>query len=233
MQQSTVIFWDFDETLGYRDGKWTQTVLDLLTNHGITDLTYNDISPRLQKIYPWGRHDRLHELYMEGLSWWEYMTNGIIDTLIALGLSKKLAHEIGTAVHEEYLRPDRWHLYDDAITVLKKAKNQGYRNMILSNHVPDLDRILEALHIAEFFEAVFTSGALGYEKPSREIFFHAIGQAGFPRRAVMVGDNFNADVTGALSVGMHAVLVRKENTFNYPAYAPTLSDVLPLIRKMT
>lgn len=232
MKGSTVIFWDFDETLGYRDGKWTQTVIDLLADHGITDLTYDDISPRLQEIYPWGRPDRLHELYMEGLSWWEYMTNGITDTLIALGVHKKTAHKVGAAVHEEYLRPDRWHLYDDTIRVLKSAKNQGYRNMILSNHVPDLDRVLEALHITEFFEAVFTSGALGYEKPAREIFLHAIGQAGSPPRAVMVGDNFNADVTGALSVGMRAVLVRKENTFNYPVYAPALSDVLPLIKKM-
>ncbi len=68
MQKSTVIFWDFDETLGYRDGKWTQTVLDLLAVQGITDLIYDDISPRLKEIYPWGRPDRSHELYMEGLS---------------------------------------------------------------------------------------------------------------------------------------------------------------------
>ncbi len=104
--------------------------------------------------------------------------------------------------------------------------------MILSNHVPDLDRVLEALDITELFEAVFSSGAIGYEKPNREIFLHAIRQAGFPTRAVMVGDNFNADVAGALSVGIQAVLVRKENTYNYPVYAPTLSEVLPLIKKM-
>lgn len=229
LKGKTVIFWDFDETLGYRDGKWTQTVIDILNDEGITSLAYDDISPRLQAAYPWARHDLPHSSYMVEKTWWEYMNREIAAVLTSLGLKDKAAQKIAARVHDEYLNPEKWRLYEDTIPVLEKTQKRGFRNMILSNHVPELEELCNNLGLSECVEAVFSSGNIGCDKPNREIFLHAIGAAGFPPRAIMVGDNFNADVTGAMSVGMEAVLVRKENIYNYPAYAATLTGVLKLI----
>lgn len=198
----------------------------------ITNLAYDDISPRLKEIYPWARHNEAHASYMGNLSWWQYMENGIAAILASLGIPEKTAGEVAAEVHGEYLRPEKWRLYEDTIPVLEKAKSLGYRNIILSNHVPDLEGVMSSLGISLLFDAIFTSGAVGYEKPHREIFLHAIRGAGLPRYAIMVGDNFTADISGATAVGMQAVLVRKPNTFNYPHYAETLTGALRIIRNI-
>jgi ribonucleotide monophosphatase NagD (HAD superfamily) len=41
----------------------------------------------------------------------------------------------------------------------------------------------------------------------------------------MIGDNYDADVLGAKSVGFDAIMVLKENTMNYEKYAETLDGI--------
>ena len=51
-----VILWDFDGTLGYREGGWTGAILQALDGYG--DLSRHqreDIRPHLQSGFPW--HD--------------------------------------------------------------------------------------------------------------------------------------------------------------------------------
>ncbi len=230
---SKVLFWDFDETLGYREGKWTQTVLDILAKKKINRLAYNDISPRLKEIYPWGRADESHNAYMKNKTWWHYMEDEIARILSELGLNKKTATETASDVREEYLRPERWHLYDDTIPVLERTRKKGWRNIILSNHVPDLPLVLHHLGLDPLLDGIITSGAVGYEKPNKKIFLYAITAAGFPRHAVMVGDNITADIQGATVVGMNAILVRKPNTFSWPHYARELTNVMDALAALT
>ncbi len=79
---------------------------------------------------------------------------------------------------------------------------------MLSNHVPELAELIEGLGLGELVGEVFTSAAIGYEKPHPEIFRHALRVCGSPGRVWMVGDNPVADVEGAEAVGVPAVLVR-------------------------
>ena len=46
---------------------------------------------------------------------------------------------------------------------------------------------------------------------------------------VMIGDNYIADITGARSNGIRAILVRKENKYEYKYYAEKLTDIFIVI----
>ncbi|HBR01450.1 MAG TPA: HAD family hydrolase, partial [Ruminiclostridium sp.] len=88
-------------------------------------------------------------------------------------------------------------------------KENGYRNIILSNHIPELPEIAESLGLMELVEICITSAKVGFEKPNPQIFRYALELTGHPEELWMVGDNIVADVGGAEAVGMKAILVRK------------------------
>jgi putative hydrolase of the HAD superfamily len=87
----------------------------------------------------------------------------------------------------------------------------GWRHVLLSNHVPELPQLVDRLGLGELFDEVLTSAATGYEKPHPEMFALGLRAAGAHERAWMVGDNYDADVVGAESAGIPAVLVRRDD----------------------
>ena len=82
--------------------------------------------------------------------------------------------------------------------------------MVLSNHVPELEDIVTGVGLRGHFEAVLTSALMGYEKPHPEAFRMALREAGSPEQVWMVGDNPVADVQGAESLGIPAILVHSD-----------------------
>lgn len=112
------------------------------------------------------------------------------------------------AFREVYLDPETWTVYDDVVPALERLSADGWRHMIVSNHVPELGKLVEDLGLSPFFDAVVNSAILGYEKPHPEIFRAALAHCA-SERVVMVGDNPVADVQGAQSLGLEAYLVRR------------------------
>jgi HAD superfamily hydrolase (TIGR01549 family) len=61
--------------------------------------------------------------------------------------------------------------------------------------------------------AVFVSEVVGYTKPDRRIFDKALQHFGInPTEAMFVGDNWKADITGALDAGLSAVWINRHKT---------------------
>ena len=48
----------------------------------------------------------------------------------------------------------RYLIWGDTVSGLKTLAAAGWRHVILSNHVPELSRIVEALGIGSYFEAI-------------------------------------------------------------------------------
>jgi HAD superfamily hydrolase (TIGR01509 family) len=68
-------------------------------------------------------------------------------------------------------------------------------------------RILNEFGIASYFDELIISCEIGYLKPRREIFEHALAALSVqPEETVHVGDLFQADVIGAASCRMNACL---------------------------
>jgi len=101
-----------------------------------------------------------------------------------------------------------WLLEEDALLTLKKLEEDGYRLGLISNAGDDQDvqQLARRFEISQYFDFILTSAACSYRKPHPRIFELALSNWYFlPSEAVMVGDNLDADVRGAQSVGLYAV----------------------------
>ena len=105
-----------------------------------------------------------------------------------------------------------WRLEADALPTLQKLEMDGYRMGLISNAGDDQDvqQLARRFDIARYFDFILTSAACSYRKPHRRIFELALSNWYFlPSEAVMVGDNLDADVRGAQSVGLFTVWISR------------------------
>ena len=105
-----------------------------------------------------------------------------------------------------------WALEGDTLQTLKKLEADGYRMGLISNAGDDEDvqQLARRFGIAQYFDFILTSAACSYRKPHRRIFELALSNWYFlPSEAVMVGDNLDADVSGAQSVGLYAIWISR------------------------
>jgi putative hydrolase of the HAD superfamily len=75
-----------------------------------------------------------------------------------------------------------------------------------------------------FFTHVITSEASNSLKPKKEIFDYAMQKAGATlRESIMIGDNLDADIQGAMNAGMDSIFVNHINasTTLKPTYTVT------------
>jgi FMN phosphatase YigB (HAD superfamily) len=78
-----------------------------------------------------------------------------------------------------------------------------YRLGIVSNFTGNLSRCLAELGLTTYFQAVSDSGVLGTAKPDPEIFHTTLAALDVePREAWIVGDNLDADIRPALTLGL-------------------------------
>jgi len=226
------IIWDFDGTLAYREGLWTGTLMSLLHKNNILHIEKEDIRPFLSIGFTWNSPDTPHEFIFKGKSWWEYYEIHFKKIFELAGLDESRAAYLAKKVREEYMDRKMWHLYDDVIVTLKKVKEIGFENIILSNHIPELIEITEALGIKNYFRKIYSSANIGYEKPNVKIFEYVINDLKTGKGdCIMVGDSYEADVAGALRSGIKVIMVRKENPKEYRWYETTIEGVPVLAQK--
>ena len=99
-------------------------------------------------------------------------------------------------------------MFDDVAPVLTQLRDRGWRHILLSNHIPELPRLVDALGLSDFFVAVYSSGTIGAEKPHPRAFDAVFADHPDARHGWMIGDSWRADVQGARAVGMRTILVR-------------------------
>jgi putative hydrolase of the HAD superfamily len=91
---------------------------------------------------------------------------------------------------------------------LARFREMGLQLVVVSNSDGTVERGLEAAGLRGYFDLVFDSAIVGFEKPDPRFFEHALARAGARAgRVVHVGDLYHADVTGARAAGVHAVLL--------------------------
>ncbi len=80
---------------------------------------------------------------------------------------------------------------------------------LVTNGPPDIQWLkINQAGIGSYLSAVVISGEIGIGKPDPAVFGRALELLDVaPEHAVMVGDSWERDVTGALAVGMHAVWI--------------------------
>ncbi len=204
--------WDFDGTLAWRDGLWSGCVLEVLDEHEPGHgATIEQLRARLSGGFPWHRHESAHPELADADAWWSALGPLLGGAMQSCGVAEQRAAELLGHVRERFVDGSRvWSLFGDTLEALTLTAASGWRNVVVSNHVPELPRLVEQLGLSPHLEAIFSSATTGYEKPHSEAFRIALRASGEPERCWMVGDNPRADVAGAEAIGIPAVLIRTE-----------------------
>ena len=98
------------------------------------------------------------------------------------------------------------YLFDGAIEILDYL-NQKYTLHIITNGFEEIQtKKMVNSKIYHYFEKVITSESVGVKKPNPKVFKHALEIANANiDQAIMIGDSIEADINGALGVGMKAI----------------------------
>ena len=220
---------DFDDTLAYRNGKWTAAIHRILQDNGYTDITQKTINPFTHYGFPWQNHETSHRDFFKGKSWWEYMNQLIGQIMISAGVDPSHAPDLAIQFKNYYLDIRHWSVFNDTIPFLENI-TKNHNCYIASNHVPELSNLVEKLNLNKYFTRIFNSAHIGFEKPNQMFFKSILEKLRCKKEEVlMIGDSYHADIMGARNFGIRAILVRCKNTYNYDYYAPDLSGSLKYI----
>lgn len=115
------------------------------------------------------------------------------------------------AFAEPFLKATR--VKEGAVAAIQFARKSGFALGVLANS-PHPGMIRERLRMAgleKFFDAILVSAEVGYRKPHPRAFLSALEALNAPPQgAIMVGDDPKADISGAKSIGMTTVWVKRE-----------------------
>ncbi|MCC5946387.1 MAG: YjjG family noncanonical pyrimidine nucleotidase [Bernardetiaceae bacterium] len=107
----------------------------------------------------------------------------------------------------QMLGPDGKILLPYSREVLEYLQHKNYKLHILSNGFDGTQhRKLKATDITQFFSHIITSETTGARKPHRNMFEYALSIAPCQaEEAIMIGDNWEADIKGAVAAGLAAI----------------------------
>jgi YjjG family noncanonical pyrimidine nucleotidase len=111
--------------------------------------------------------------------------------------------------YRQYLAQSH-HLLDGAREVLERVSKR-YKLGLITNGLKEVQRPrLANTGIERYFRFIAISDELGVAKPDAEFFDHAHRQMNgpAPERVLVIGDNPNADIAGALNYGYRACWLR-------------------------
>ena len=108
---------------------------------------------------------------------------------------------------------------EEAVDRLSKK----YRLFLASNGTTSVQKgRMTSANLYRFFEKVFVSQEIGYNKPSLEYFSACFAQIpGFdPKKAMMVGDSLTSDILGGINAGIATCWVTANHTPDHPTIHP-------------
>ena len=100
---------------------------------------------------------------------------------------------------------------DGAHELMDYLKQQGYRMHMTSNGFHEVQyKKLAACGMRDYFDTIILSENAGVNKPSPAFFDYALRQSGASRETtLMIGDNRQTDILGALNAGIDALLFNR------------------------
>ncbi len=210
------IFFDFDNTLwDHRNNAY---------------LTLKEIYKRenVQEKYNLGFEDFHREYFTINERLWAQIRDGEIDkeylrkhrfydSFLFFGIDD---YDLAQVFEQNFL--DEILNYNDlvegAFELLEYLSEKGYTLHILSNGFKEVTyRKCELSGIQNYFKTITSADELNVRKPQPEIYEYALKKANAKKEeSIMIGDDWIADVEGALSFGIDAVFfdVFKDNFGN-------------------
>jgi putative hydrolase of the HAD superfamily len=139
-------------------------------------------------------------------NWWKDLVRQVFA-----GIEMRDFEAFFGELFDYFADPQSWEMYRDVRSALEVLDARGIRMGVVSNFDFRLQRILEGMGLAPFFDAIVMSARVGYAKPDARIFHVALKKlAASPPEALHVGDSEDEDVRGAEAAKLRALLVVRE-----------------------
>ena len=210
MKKYRHLFFDLDHTLWDFERNTAEALSELYEMFHLSkwkfftckDLirTYHEVNDVLWKEFSLGQTD------ME-----ELRRRRFPAVLKKLGVkSRDIPDEIGMKYLE--ISPRKHHLMPHTKEVLRYLKKK-YKLYVITNGFNDVQHIkLHAAGIDQYFDRVITSDSAGSRKPHEGIFNYALNVCKARREeAVMIGDNPETDMQGALNASIDQIYFNPKN----------------------
>ncbi|MBR2649313.1 MAG: YjjG family noncanonical pyrimidine nucleotidase [Sediminibacterium sp.] len=201
------LFFDLDHTLWDFEANSKDTIKQLFDHNNLAEKGI----PNFEEFHDrYSFHnERLWDRYSKGFIKqeelrWKRMWLSLLDFKIA---DEPLARAMG--VQYLALLPSRKKLFPYTVEILAYLKQKGYTLHLITNGFEKVqyDKINNS-GIAHYFTEVITSEASNSLKPNKEIFDYALTKSGATvKDSIMIGDNIEADIKGALGAGWDCIFV--------------------------
>jgi putative hydrolase of the HAD superfamily len=138
--------------------------------------------------------------------------NRLKSSLEKLNIS--LSDDVINKIADDYVisLPVNNFLIKDTILVLDYLRNK-YRLHIITNGFTEVqNKKIVNSQIKKYFHSIIDSETVGVKKPNIKIFDYALKISGArSKNSLMIGDNLEADILGALNAGFHAIHFNNNN----------------------
>ena len=205
------LFFDLDHTLWDFDANAKATLTDL---YGIFELDKKIAAPFEELYRKYLYHNEiLWDRYHNGLITaddlkWKRMYRTLLDFKIG---NEQLSKDMSAQFLE--LLPTKKILFPHTVEILEYLKAKGYSLHLITNGFEKTQwSKINNSGLAQYFTHMITSEASNSLKPKKEIFEYALNKSGaLLPESLMLGDNLDADIQGAINAGMDAVFVNHIN----------------------
>ena len=222
------LFFDLDHTLWDFDANAKETLTEVyaffaLEQKGV--VPFEDFY-KLYKIHNEILWDRYHKGFVTGEELkWKRMWRTLLEFKIG-------DEPLARAMSEKFLEilPTKKLLFPNTIEVLDYLLDKKYQLHLITNGFENTQwKKLNNSGLNIYFTHVVTSEGSNSIKPHKEIFNFALNKAGAElNHSIMLGDNLDADIQGAMNVGMDNIFVNHilTTTTLKPTY--TITDLSEL-----
>ncbi|MFK8045794.1 MAG: YjjG family noncanonical pyrimidine nucleotidase [Crocinitomicaceae bacterium] len=207
------VFFDLDHTIWDFEKNSQEALVEIFDLHSsiLRDVQY-------QLFYP--KYKAINEQY-----WDLYRKNKVTKEELRVGRFRDAFNLFGHSFEYDFLdqfakdylarSPFKTNLFADSHEVLTYLQSK-YELHIITNGFKDVQYIkLRESKLAAYFNVIVCSDEVGVKKPNPAIFKFAMQKANAkPEESFMIGDCPDADVKGALAVGMNAAWFNAENKKN-------------------
>jgi len=201
------VFFDLDHTLWDFDKNSALTFKKIFDLHQVNvDITsflkvYEPINLKYWKLYREEQIDKASLRYGRLKDAFNALSYSVEDELIHL-LSVDYIENLTSFNH----------LFEGTVDLLNYLHHK-YELHVITNGFEEVQlRKMTSSNISHYFKTITNSEMAGVKKPNPIIFHHALKVANAkPNESIMIGDNYEADILGALNVGYDVIFFNYNN----------------------